>query len=74
MEIRRYGDRYWSIYDNDGTLICVTVYKKGAKEVFNRLSGMETEPHIQKAINIDELKNLKKELKQLNRKFNAMFN
>jgi hypothetical protein len=38
MQITRYG-RFWAIYDTDGTLICVTVYKKGALEVVRRLQG-----------------------------------
>ena len=36
MAIRKYG-RYWAIYDTEGVLICVTVYKKGAQEVIRRL-------------------------------------
>ena len=33
MIIERYKVRYWAVRDNHGTLICVTVYKKGAEEV-----------------------------------------
>jgi hypothetical protein len=36
MSIKRYG-RYWAVYAADGTLICVTVYKRGAREVVRRL-------------------------------------
>jgi hypothetical protein len=36
MRLRKYG-RFWGLYDADGTLICVTVYKKGALEVVRRL-------------------------------------
>ena len=36
MRIRKYG-RFWGLYDTDDTLICVTVYKKGALEVVRRL-------------------------------------
>lgn len=39
--IKKYGDsRFHGLYDGD-TLICVTVYKKGAKEVERRLIGYE---------------------------------
>ncbi len=39
--VRKYGDsRFNALYDGD-TLICVTVYKKGAKEVERRLIGYE---------------------------------
>ena len=39
--IKKYGDsRFHAVYDDD-TLICVTVYKKGAKEVERRLIGYE---------------------------------
>ena len=32
MQIRKYG-RYWAVYDADGTLVYVCLYKKGALEV-----------------------------------------
>jgi hypothetical protein len=32
-------NRYWAVRDSSGTLICVTVYKRGAKEVIRRLSA-----------------------------------
>ena len=38
MRIERYGStRYWAVYANDGALICITVYRKGAAEVVRRL-------------------------------------
>ena len=38
MRIERYGNtRYWAVYASDGTLICITVYRKGAAEVVRRL-------------------------------------
>jgi len=39
MKIKKYGTRHWAVYDYDGNLICVTVYKKGAKEVLRRLEA-----------------------------------
>lgn len=33
----RYGARHWAVYDEDNSLIAVTVYKKGALEVIKRL-------------------------------------
>jgi hypothetical protein len=36
MSIRKYG-RYLAVYTNDGALICLTVYHKGAAEVVRRL-------------------------------------
>ena len=39
MRIRKQGRRFWRVEEEDGTLVCVTVYKKGAKEVARRLSG-----------------------------------
>ena len=39
--VKKYGDsRFHGLYDSD-TLVCVTVYKKGAKEVERRLIGYE---------------------------------
>ncbi len=40
MEIRRHG-RHWAVYDAEGTLVTVTVYRKGAAEVMRRLTGMQ---------------------------------
>lgn len=38
MSIMRYKKtRFWGVYDGAGRLVCVTVYKKGAKEVVARL-------------------------------------
>ena len=42
MTIAKYGTRFWAVYDADGSLVCVCVYKKGAKEVLRRLTP-ETE-------------------------------
>jgi len=40
MTITRYGKtRFWAVWDTDGTLIAVCVYKKGAEEVLRRLQG-----------------------------------
>ena len=40
MEIQRDG-RYWAIYDEAKTLVCLTVYKKGAAEVVRRLAAVQ---------------------------------
>ena len=40
LRLCKYG-RFWGIYDAEGTLICVTVYKKGAREVVRRLQGQQ---------------------------------
>ena len=42
MEIKKYN-RLWAVYDENGELICITVYKKGAKEVIRRLELQEKE-------------------------------
>jgi hypothetical protein len=38
-EIRRRG-RFWEVLDSSGELVCMTVYKRGAKEVVRRLGGI----------------------------------
>jgi hypothetical protein len=38
MKIEKRG-RYWAVYADDGELICVAVYKKGAQEVLRRLES-----------------------------------
>ena len=39
MKIERYG-RYWAVYGANGTLVCVTVYKKGAKAVVDAVTTL----------------------------------
>ena len=42
MRIERYkGSRFWALYDEAGTLVVVTVYKRGAAEVQRRLTGSQ---------------------------------
>ena len=39
MQIQRYKQtRFWAVYDADGALLCVCVYKKGAQAVVKRLN------------------------------------
>ena len=38
MSIRKYGGRYWAVYEG-AILVCVCLYKKGALEVVRRLTG-----------------------------------
>jgi hypothetical protein len=40
MKIDRWPSRYWAVYDDDDELVCVTVYKKGAKEVIRRITHL----------------------------------
>ncbi len=38
MTVQRYRNtRQWAVYDVDGALVCVCVYKRGALEVARRL-------------------------------------
>lgn len=39
LELRKYGDRYWAVYENE-ELLCVCVYKKGAQALIFRLAGI----------------------------------
>jgi hypothetical protein len=44
MHIARYGNtRYWAVWDSDGSLICLCVYKRGALEVLRGLQAREKE-------------------------------
>ena len=38
MKIEKYG-RFFGVYDPEGKLVCVTVYRKGAIEVIRRLKA-----------------------------------
>ena len=43
IRIERYNKtRFWGVFDHDDTLICLTVYRKGAEEVRRRLTQ---QPH-----------------------------
>ncbi len=43
MRIARYRNtRYWAVIDTEDTLVCLCVYRKGAKEVIRRLEAMTT--------------------------------
>ena len=44
--IAKYGNRHWAVYQGD-RLICVTVYKRGALEVAQRLSPPTHEQTVQ---------------------------
>ena len=35
--IEKYGSRFFAVYDQNNSLICVTVYRRGATEVVRRL-------------------------------------
>ena len=38
MTIARYRNtRFWGVWDQDGILVCVCVYKRGAQEVKRRM-------------------------------------
>ena len=38
MRVARYDNtRYWAVLDTDGSLICLSVYKRGALEMLRRL-------------------------------------
>lgn len=37
MRFEKYG-RHWAVIDDEDTLVCLTVYKKGAVEVVRRLT------------------------------------
>jgi len=39
LSIHKYG-RHWAVYDADGTLVVVAVYRKGALEVVRRLRAL----------------------------------
>ena len=53
MRIDKWPPRFWAVYDDDSELICVTVYKKGAKEVIRRLTcfieAKEPQEHREKS-------------------------
>ena len=52
MQIVRRG-RFWAVHDGAGQLICVAVYRKGAREVVRRLSpareAEETSPEAEES-------------------------
>lgn len=41
FEVRPYGARYFAVFAPDGALIAVTVYRRGAVEVVQRLTEQQ---------------------------------
>jgi hypothetical protein len=71
LRIEKYSS-YWAVYDNDNNLVCVTVYKKGAKEVLNRLSGEFGGYSGNSIIQQTEILKLGREIKSLNKRFSLL--
>lgn len=63
---------YWAVYDNNDNLVCLTVYKKGAREVVNRLSGESNYSSEKSALMSNEIIRLGNEVKNLNKRFNLL--
>jgi hypothetical protein len=40
---KRYGYRDWEVWDPAGELVCITVYRRGAREVVGRLCREEAQ-------------------------------
>jgi hypothetical protein len=38
---KREHTRWWEVRDSAGELVCLTVYRRGAREVVRRLSGSD---------------------------------
>lgn len=42
LRVERYGKtRFWAVWDAAGTLVCVCVYRRGAREVVRRLQALD---------------------------------
>ena len=42
MRVERYGkSRCWAVFNHDGMLVCLCVYKRGAVEVVRRLQNLD---------------------------------
>jgi hypothetical protein len=39
FRIEPYSNRFWAVYDETSALVCVTVYRRGAREVVRRLTA-----------------------------------
>lgn len=46
LEVRKYGSRNWAVYENQ-TLLCVTVYKKGANAVKDLIEKLHSLNNVQ---------------------------
>ncbi|MFZ5968232.1 MAG: hypothetical protein ACOYVK_13795 [Bacillota bacterium] len=75
MKIEKYGLRNWAVYDNAGVLVCITVYKKGAKEVVRRFEGSEGGCISEADINyLPNIKKLLKEIKHSSKQIQKLAN
>lgn len=50
MRLEKYGTRYWAVYDEDGRLVVVCLYKKGGAEVIRRLTEPQAATHRDAAL------------------------
>jgi hypothetical protein len=47
LRYERFKRRFWAIYEDD-TILCVTVYLKGALAVIERITGVRPDPPARK--------------------------
>lgn len=40
MKVKKYKNKYWAVYDINGTLICICVYKKGTLNVVKSMQSL----------------------------------
>ena len=56
MKVERYRKtRSWAVYDDDGVMICLTLYKKGANEVKRRMEELLALSSKEPTMPIDQL-------------------
>lgn len=60
VTMNRYGLRNWAVYDGNGEMVRVTVYKKGAAEVVRRLSQQAVSVGLDISQGLDEWKGEKR--------------
>lgn len=50
MKVTRYKRRHWAVYDTEGALICVCVYRKGAENVARLLQESTLPSHTTETV------------------------
>lgn len=46
MRIEKYKETYWAVYDENGSLICVCVYKKGAMNAMQFIQSLLVQKEV----------------------------
>ncbi|MDD4834014.1 MAG: hypothetical protein PHC44_04690 [Lutispora sp.] len=50
MRIEKYKNKYWAVYDEYGSMICVCLYKKGAMNVAKLIQALLQQKEVTSSV------------------------